>query len=217
MNSVRVKVCGITTVPEARSVAALGVDAIGINFVPASPRFVDVALAREIVSALPSFVIVVGDFVDAPEEEVDLIVESVGLDRIQLHGRETPDYCARRRVPVIKAFRTSPEWSVEEARDFEPLPILVDGYQEGLSGGTGRTSNWTVARRLVENGHEVILAGGLGPENVAEAVRVVGPAAVDLNSAVESAPGRKDLDRIARALAALGRPRGDPESERRSS
>jgi len=205
MNRPWVKICGITTVEDARALAAAGVEAIGLNFIPESPRFVSIERARAIAEALPASVWRVGVFRDTAGTEVDRIVEEVGLDRIQLHGDESVDYAGRRSVPVIRAVQPRDGWDPSSLEAWRLFPILVDGYHPGLSGGTGRLADWTAARLLVERGYDVVLAGGLSPENVAAAVAAVGPSGVDLNSGVESAPGVKDTARVVQALEALGR------------
>ncbi len=195
--------------------ASLGVDAIGLNFHPGSPRCVSRETAREIVAALPSCVVTVGIFVDLPGGDVDAIAREVGLDRLQLHGSEDPEYCRARERRVIKALRTGPGVDTDFVARYAPLPILLDGYRPGLAGGTGRVADWGLARVLVEQGVEVLLAGGLNPDNVADAVLAVGPAAVDLNSGVETAPGVKNRDRLSAALNALGRLRTPAPREQR--
>jgi phosphoribosylanthranilate isomerase len=200
-----VKVCGITSVEDAIMVADLGVEAIGLNFVAESPRAVTLKTAKTISAALPPHVLRVGVFNDVSEITVDRIADEIGLDRLQLHGDLDPDWCARRSTAVIKAFRSSPGWDPGSAEPFRRYHILLDGYHPGMAGGTGRLSDWSVARALVEKGFDVILAGGLNPSNLAAAVETVQPAAVDLNSGVESAPGRKDRARLMKALEALGR------------
>lgn len=203
MRAIGVKVCGITRVTDALGVAALGVTAVGLNFVADSPRCVTVAEAREICRALPPGVLKVGVFLDQPGEEVDRIAAAVGLDRLQLHGDEDADYCVRRTLPVIKVVRPDAAWRPANAERWPGLQLLVDTWHARQAGGTGRLADWRAARELVLAGRHVMLAGGLTPENLAEAVRTVRPAAVDLNSGVESAPGRKDLEKLEQALAAL--------------
>ena len=200
-----VKVCGVTTVADALMIADLSVEAIGLNFVAESPRRVTVDLAREIAAALPGAVLKVGIFRNAPEEEVDRIAGIVGLDRLQLHGDEDPAYCGRRSVPVWKALAIGPGCDDAQAESWRLLPLLVYGYHPRLAGGTGNVADWPAARRLVDRGHVVILAGGLSAKNLAEAVRAVDPAGVDLNSGVEHAPGHKDRQKLIEALRALGR------------
>lgn len=203
MPRVRVKVCGLTRREDVRAVGALGVDAVGFNFCPESPRAVTPEAARALIRLLPSFVARVGVFRDRAGAEVDEIAAAVGLDRLQLHGDESPEYCAARRRPVLKVLRIGPGWSRLLAESYREWPVLVDAWHAQWAGGTGLRADWPAARELVEAGWDVTLAGGLGPDTLAEAVRQVRPAAVDLNSAVETAPGVKDMTRIARALAIL--------------
>jgi phosphoribosylanthranilate isomerase len=202
---VRVKVCGLTDPDNARAVAALGIDEIGLNFWPGSPRCVTPARAREIMAVLPPGVGAVGVFVDAPGEEVDRIAANLGLAALQLHGGETPDYAAARRRPVIRAVRSAPGTTAADLSAWRGVTLLVDGWHPDRPGGTGRAADPDLARELVRAGFRLYLAGGLGPGNVAAAA-AVGPYAVDLNSGIESAPGIKDPARLAEALAALGRP-----------
>lgn len=203
MGAVRVKICGITRVADALDAAALGVHAVGLNFVADSPRRVTLERAREIARALPSFVLLVGVFRDQPGAEVDRIAAAVGLDRLQLHGDEDAEYCDRRGRPVIKVVRPTEGWRAEHAERWPGRPLLVDAWHARQAGGTGRLADWGAARELVAAGRSVILAGGLSPENLVEAVRFVRPEAVDLNSGVESATGLKDRQRLERALAEL--------------
>lgn len=200
-----VKVCGITSVEDALMAAGLGVDAIGLNFVTESPRAVTLRTAKAIAAAAPPGLLRVGVFSDASETTVDRVADEVGLDRIQVCGGEDAAWCSRRTVPVIKVFRTAPGWDPAEADAFRRFAILLDGYHPGMAGGTGRLSDWAVARALVEKGFDVLLAGGLNPANLAAAVEAVRPRGVDLNSGIESAPGRKDRGRLRKALEALGR------------
>ena len=205
MNSPRVKVCGLTDPDNARAVAALGVEEIGLNFWPGSPRCVSPERAAEIAAVLPRGVRRIGVFVDQPGEEIDRIAARVGLDALQLHGDETPDDCAARSRPVIKAVRATPGLTPAGLARWRGTTILVDAWRAGQPGGTGRTADWGLARQLVDAGFTLYLAGGLNPENLAAAVEAVRPHAVDLNSGVERAPGIKDPARLAAALAALGR------------
>lgn len=203
MRRVRVKVCGITRPGDARGLAALGVDAIGFNFCAGTPRAVSPSLARELGRLLPSFVVRVGVFRDQDGAEVDRIAAEAGLDRLQLHGAEDAEFIAGRRLPVLKVVWPGPGWTPDAIASFRGRPILVDARHPGLPGGTGLVADWEAARGLVAAGWEVTLAGGLGLETIEAAVRRVRPAAVDLNSAVETAPGVKDLTRVAGVLERL--------------
>jgi len=199
-NRVRIKICGLTTLANARQVAELGIEEIGFNFFQPSLRYLDPLLARDIARGLPPEVRRVGVFVNATAAVVDQISELVGLDRVQLHGEESREFCLARPRTVIKAFRSSPDLSLEVLESFRDLPVLLDGYHPGLHGGTGQQADWVMARRMVDAGFRLYLAGGLGPDNLADAIATVRPAVVDLNSGVESAPGLKDIGRVAAAI-----------------
>lgn len=197
----RVKICGMTDRDEALAIAALGADALGFIFAKASPRCVSPERVREIVAALPPFVDLVGVFMDQEAAEVNDIARSCGLTTIQLHGDETPEYCRLMTRPVVKVFRVGGE----ALPDLEPYRhgvkgVLFDTYRRERAGGTGETFDWGLVAR-VSLPVPLILAGGLSPANVADAIRQVRPFAVDVNSGVESSPGRKDLDKIGRLFA----------------
>ncbi|HEX7877869.1 MAG TPA: phosphoribosylanthranilate isomerase [Candidatus Eisenbacteria bacterium] len=200
---VRIKVCGLTLPDNARAVAELGVDEIGLNFFEPSTRYVDPVAARDIARTLPPEVRRVGVFVNASGAEIDRIAELVGLDRVQLHGEPSRDFCLARTRPVVRAFRSAPELTLEELQEFRDLPVLLDGFHPGLHGGTGRLADWELAARIAAAGFELYLAGGLGPDNLSEAIARVSPSVVDLNSGVESAPGVKDLGKVQAAIAVI--------------
>lgn len=188
----RVKICGITRLEDALAAAEAGADAVGFVFWPHSPRFVSLEEGGRMASRLPPFLQRVGVFVDSPPSEVRKAIEAVGLTTLQFHGKESPEYCSDWSLPVIKAFRTGPEFSLREVRPYRSVSaILVDGYRPGLMGGAGVRSDWTLAQRIKRYAR-VILAGGLTPENVGEAIRAVRPYAVDVSSGVEKRPGQKD-------------------------
>lgn len=197
MTAVRVKVCGITSLEDALVAAEAGADAIGFIFHPPSPRFIRPEAARKISDGLPPFVARVGVFVDSSEERIAEVARVAGLDAIQLHGRETADFCRRvGETRVIKAFRVDGPAVLEALAEYSSMPWLLDSYVPGAFGGTGQTFNWDLACEAVRRGGRVILAGGLTPENVGRAVAAVRPYAVDVSSGVESAPGRKDAQRV---------------------
>jgi phosphoribosylanthranilate isomerase len=189
--TLRVKVCGVVRREDALLAADLGFDALGFNFVPGSPRRLDEEGARDIASVLPPFVVRVGVFADERPETVEAIARRVGLHCVQLHGNEAPGDCARLAIPWYKAHRVTPDFRPEEIGRYASAAFLLDSHVPGLGGGTGRTFDWEVARRAARYGR-VILAGGLRPDNVEEAVRIARPYAVDVSSGVESAPGEKD-------------------------
>jgi len=193
----RVKICGITNRQDARDAVDLGADAIGLVFYPASPRAVTVAQAREVVFGLPPFVTVVGLFVNAERAEIAEALAGCRIDLLQFHGQECSDYCAEHGRPYLKAvrMREQVDLAAERARYATASALLLDTYQPGVPGGTGEAFDW--ARVPAALAGEVVLAGGLTPDNVAAAVRQVQPYAVDVSGGVERAKGRKDRDKMA--------------------
>ncbi|MBX3451229.1 MAG: phosphoribosylanthranilate isomerase [Planctomycetaceae bacterium] len=205
-----IKVCGIRDVNIARVAALAGADAVGLNFHPPSPRFVDEQTASQIVAALPSHVESIGVFVNRTADDVVRIAETVGLTGVQLHGDETPDLVAEiaHRVGprfVIRAFRVDETGLDDVAREMDALrslqvelfAALVDARVAGTYGGSGVKAPWHVLRRDWQcEWPPLVLAGGLTPENVADAVAEVGPWGVDVAGGVESSPGVKDAARI---------------------
>jgi phosphoribosylanthranilate isomerase len=199
----RVKICGITCAEDALAAVAAGAAGLGFMFFRGSKRYIAPEAALAICRQLPPFVAKVGVFVDAPVTEVRAAVAACGLDTVQLHGTETPAQCASLApVPVIKAFRVADETSLLPLAEFPVAAWLLDSYVPGELGGTGARFNWDLAVRARALGRPIILAGGLTPENVGEAVRRVRPFGVDVSSGVESAPGRKDPDRMRAFVAA---------------
>lgn len=193
---IRIKICGITRSEDAVSAAEAGADAIGLVFYAASPRAVDIDRARAICAVLPPFVTRVGLFVDPDPAAVRAVLDNVAIDRLQFHGDETAADCERYGVPYIKAARVQKGFDLDRFTSRYPgaCGILVDTYQAGIQGGTGKCFDWSLlpARRA----KPLILAGGLTPGNVADAIRQVHPYAVDISGGVESARGVKDADRI---------------------
>lgn len=192
---VRVKICGITRVDDARIAAASGADAIGVIFAPHSMRRVSRERAAEIISTLPPFVTPVGVFVNARHEEILATIEATGIRAVQLHGDETPEAAAGFPVPVIKAFRVGHGFSPDALSPYRVNAYLLDTAVPGAFGGTGVPFDWTLARGALRHG-PVVLSGGLKPDNVLEALRVLQPFAIDVSSGVESAPGEKDARQI---------------------
>ncbi len=193
----RVKICGITRVEDALAAARAGVDAIGLVFDPASPRCVGLDQAAAIGRALPPFVTVVGLFVDAAPERIREVLSRVGLDLIQFHGTETPEQCRLLSRPYVKAVRMQPDIDVHAAERAyaDAAGLVLDSFAPHATGGTGQTFDW--ARIPPDLKKPVILAGGLTPGNVGEAIRRVRPYAVDVSSGVEQSKGMKDADQIA--------------------
>lgn len=209
---VKTKICGITRLDDARFCAAAGADFLGFIQHAGSPRYVEPATAREII-AWVSGPVPVGVFVDASAKAVNARCAEVGFQMAQLHGHETPETCAAVTVPVIKAIPVTHDASAEQVRAMaEPYLgvvdfLLLDTSTTSLFGGSGESFNWRVARDLTALA-DVFLAGGIGPDNVAEAVATMRPYAVDLSSSVESSPGVKDLDRLAAFFDAVGKASG---------
>lgn len=197
----RVKICGITRPEDAVFAAALGVSAIGLVFVPQSPRCVTVDQARSICAALPPLIGVVGLFMDAEPDHVRRICDRVGLNWLQFHGQESSAYCRSFARPYIKALAMGSPGTVDYAMWPDAAALLLDAHAEGGMGGSGETFDWA---GLVRPDGPWILAGGLTPHNIGAAVRALEPPAVDVSSGVESAPGIKDanlMDQFMRGLA----------------
>jgi phosphoribosylanthranilate isomerase len=180
--NVRVKICGITRLEDALAAAHAGADALGFNFWPKSKRFIEPRAAAEIVALLPPFVTPVGVFVDPTRDEALRAAESSGVQWLQLHGDETPEFCAALPLPVLKGIRIRHRTSLDALDEYDVAGFLLDSDAPGY-GGSG-----------------TVLDGGLRPENVADAVRQVRPWAVDVASGVESAPGVKDHEKVARFI-----------------
>jgi len=199
---VRVKICGITSARDAIAAVAAGADALGFNFFPPSPRYIHPERARAIRISLPPFVATVGVFVDEEPEKVNRICRDCGLQYAQLHGHESPRRAAAvKEAQIIKAVRIREEADLKQIGRYQAVAYLLDAYVPDLPGGTGRTFDWELARRAASRG-KVILAGGLTPDNVAEAVATARPYAVDVASGVEEEPGVKSRDLVARFVRA---------------
>ena len=196
MTAVRVKICGITRVEDALAAAAAGADAIGLVFYAKSPRAVDIEQAREILAVLPPFVTSVGLFVDAERSELERILASVPLDLLQFHGDESVQQCEAFGRPYIKALRVKAgdDIAARVARYPSAQGILLDAYVEGVPGGTGEAFDWSLIPQALSK--PLILAGGLRPDNVAEAVSRVRPYAVDVSGGVEASKGVKDVEKV---------------------
>lgn len=201
----RIKVCGMTDIAEAQGLVAAGVDALGFIFVEASPRNIEPEKAREIIASLPPFVDAVGVFVDQERDVVDDIVKYCGLTMVQLHGAESPQYCESVNARVIKTFSMGPNVELSDTNPFyDPYldvvaGILLDTYHEKVAGGTGKTFDWDLIKQRRPSA-PLILAGGLNPDNIGDAVRQVRPFAVDVNSGVEISPGVKDVGAVERIV-----------------
>ncbi len=201
MPTVKVKICGITSVEDALHAVDAGADALGFVFHGASPRNVSPDQAAAIIRELPPFVQAVGLFVNSDGSMVNAVADQCRLDLVQLHGDETPEYCESIKRRVIKAFRVRDISSLDPIGNYRVAGILLDAYSPAAYGGTGITFNWEIASDAVRLGH-VILAGGLTPENVRRAVEMVEPFGVDVSGGVEQAPGKKDPEKIRRFIRA---------------
>jgi phosphoribosylanthranilate isomerase len=203
----RIKICGLTTPQDAAAAIEFGADALGFNFFPGSKRYLQVEQSRDWISALPGTAEKVGILVDPSPERAREIAALPGITALQLHGIETPQFCrqlAEEGIRFEKAIAVPSAGSLATLPDFFTRRVLLDSGGPGQFGGSGRTFPWGIAREFVSaNPHlRVILAGGLTPENVAEAISMVRPFGVDVTSGVESTPGRKDHGRMRAFIAA---------------
>jgi|WetSurMetagenome_2_1015567.scaffolds.fasta_scaffold78415_3 phosphoribosylanthranilate isomerase len=200
-----IKICGITNIGDALCAAACGADAVGFIFHPESPRNIAPKRAKEIIAALPRGIATVGVFVNREAKAAARTAAACGLDLIQLHGDESPEYC--RRFPperIIKAVSPRTPEDLRALDAYEVRAFLVDFREAGRYGGTGKRADWGLAARLRES-RPLILAGGLCIENIGEALSAVAPDAVDINSGCERAPGIKDHERMKRIIGLIRR------------
>jgi phosphoribosylanthranilate isomerase len=202
----KVKICGITNPDDARHAVECGADMLGFNFYRESPRYITEHAALEIAATIPASVNKVGVFVNMGTSRVSEIASMIGLDMVQIHGDENRAFVGELRsetsAKIIKAFRLSPDGNSVRVEDSGADFILLDNFSADKYGGTGRVFDWSIADRFQCSKAKLILAGGLTPKNVAEAVRTVGPYAVDVASGVESSPGKKDPDKVAEFIRA---------------
>lgn len=199
---IKVKICGITNLEDAMMAIEAGADALGFVFFHKSPRNIFPEKAAGIISRLPPFVQTVGLFVNEDPATVNATADLCGLDLVQLHGEESPEFCRAVKRRVIKAFRVKDMTSLAEIDNYQVAAFLLDAWSPSAQGGTGRTFNWEIAAAAAAS-YRIILAGGLTPENVAEAVQKVKPYAVDVSSGVESGPGIKDAELVQRFFRSL--------------
>jgi phosphoribosylanthranilate isomerase len=192
----RVKICGITNPADAQAAVAAGADALGFIFYEKSPRHVLLNTAAEISKPLPPFVMRVGVFANAPEDFILRAIRECGLSLLQFHGDEPPEFCTRFGLMSLKAFRIRDAESLKEIPPYQTDAVLLDGFSSATLGGTGENFNWDLAIEAQKFGKPVFLAGGLTPENVAEAVRKVRPFGVDVSSGVEISPGKKEHQKV---------------------
>ncbi len=191
---VKIKICGITNLEDALAAADFGADALGFVFYDNSPRCISEDEARNIIRNLPPYITTVGVFVDKKPEEIEAVMENVSLDVAQLHGNETPEGCLI-RGRVIKAIRVKELSDLEHLKHYHVSAFLLDAYTPDSLGGTGQIFNWDIAAEAKQFGN-IILAGGLNPDNVKKAIRWVRPYAVDVSSGVEQKKGKKDIGKL---------------------
>ncbi|MSQ47429.1 MAG: phosphoribosylanthranilate isomerase [Deltaproteobacteria bacterium] len=195
--SVRVKICGVTSVADALHAVECGVDLIGLNFYPRSPRCVTLPIAQSIRAAIPTHIQCVGVFVNAAREHIATLVEQVPLNVIQFHGDETVTEIHGWPCPIIKAMRIPADGTIPMLDNVPSTYLLLDTHRPGRYGGTGEVFAWDAAAALPQAVRQrLLLAGGLTPDNVAAAVRTVRPWAVDVASGVESTPGQKNPEKV---------------------
>lgn len=194
--SVRIKICGITNVEDGLAAIHSGADALGFMFYEKSPRCVSNDQAREITGELPPFVARVGVFVNSSPDSVKRTIDESGIDTLQFHGDESPEFCLQFGFKTIKAFRVKDETSLVDIQRYVTGAWLLDAFVPGRLGGTGAVFNWALAADATSRGRPVVLAGGLIPENARQAVEQVRPFALDVSSGVESMPGKKDHQKM---------------------
>ena len=200
--SVWVKICGITNVADALAAAEAGADALGFMFYEPSQRNLSLAAAAEIIRELPPFIARTGVFVNPTADFVRAVIATSGIDTLQFHGEEPPEFCAQFGLPILKAFRVKDRSVLTLCAAYRDCAWLLDSHVDGALGGTGVAFDWDVAIEAVKLHPKVILAGGLKAETVAEAVRRVRPYGVDVSSGVESSPGKKDHAKTRAFIAA---------------
>jgi phosphoribosylanthranilate isomerase len=188
------KICGITNLDDANVAVENGASAIGFIFYEKSPRTISINNAKSISKHLPKTIARVGVFVNHEKDFINEAISEVPLDMIQLHSDETPDFCNQFDVPILKALRIKNEASLSVMDQYDVAVFLLDTFSNDQYGGTGETFDWSVLNRKFKT--PIILSGGLNPENILDAIDAVNPSAVDVNSGVESFPGKKDYNKL---------------------
>lgn len=193
----KVKICGITNLNDAIEASSLGANALGFIFAK-SPRQITPQAAKEIIKQLPPFISSVGVFVNEDINKVKKIASDCKLDVIQLHGDETPEYCTQLTQTVIKAIRINNIEDLKLIDKYQPCTkgILLDTYVKNIQGGTGLSFDWDLANKAQEHNHPIIVAGGITPQNVKQAIITASPYGIDVSSGVESEPGKKDYQKL---------------------
>ena len=199
-----IKICGITNLEDAQNAVLFGADAIGLVFAD-SPRKITPSKAKEIIDQIGKSAIKVGVFVNEPIDNVKETVKFCGLDAVQLHGDESPDYCAKLKISkVIKAFRMKDETSLLSMKDYNGVfAYLLDSFSKDRYGGTGKAFDWSLAVKAKVLGKPIILSGGIGLDNIQDAIKAVRPYGIDISSSVEREPGKKDTFLMKRLIYAI--------------
>jgi phosphoribosylanthranilate isomerase len=201
---IKIKICGITNLDDALFATECGADALGFNFYKKSPRYITPEKAAEIITRLPPFITPVAVLVNEREEKVRNIQFTTGIKVLQFHGDERPEFCERFATRVIKAFQVKDKESLTNMVHYHVNALLLDSYKDGIRGGTGVAFDWHLAV-VAKTFGKVILAGGLNPENVTEAVKLVQPYAVDVAGGVEKEPGIKDHALVKKFISTVRR------------
>ena len=208
--NISVKICGITSLKDAKIAVNYGASAIGLIFFQGSPRYVDPGKVKNWILDIPKNVKKVGVFVNEKIENIHSIVRDLNLDFIQLHGHESPDYCDQMIKPVIKVFRVGDDFDSNVLKDYQVAAFLFDTYQKGRPGGTGENFNWDLIADLKTNA-PIILSGGLNADNILDGIKAANPSAVDINSGVEFTPGIKDEVKVENIFTKLENTKGHGE------
>jgi len=201
---IKIKICGITNLDDALAAAEAGADALGFNFYKKSPRYIDPEKAAEIIAQLPPLIMPVGVFINEREDRIREIQTLTCMQAIQLHGDESPEFCQRFGNRVIKAFQVKDKENLKHMAHYRVGAFLLDSYHDSLRGGTGVTFDWHLAV-VAKTFGRIILAGGLTPENVAEAVKLVQPYGVDVAGGVEKEKGIKDHAKLKKFITEVRR------------
>ncbi len=201
---IKIKICGITNLDDAMAAADAGADALGFNFYKKSPRYIEPEKAAEIIAQLPPFILPVAIFVNEREDRIREVLAKTCMQGVQFHGDETPEFCQRFGNRVIKAFQVKDKESLKTMAHYRVAAYLLDSYRDGLRGGTGTTFDWHLAI-VAKTFGRIILAGGLNPENVAEAVKLVQPYGIDVAGGVEKEKGVKDHAKLKKFITEVRR------------
>ncbi len=201
---IKIKICGITNLEDALFAAECGADALGFNFYKKSPRYIAPEKAAEVIAQLPPFIVPVAILVNEREEKIRNIQFTTGIKVLQFHGDERPEFCERFATRVIKAFQVKDKESLKQMAHYHVSAFLLDSYRDDVRGGTGETFDWHLAV-VAKTFGRVILAGGLTPDNVVEAVKLVQPYAVDVAGGVEKDKGIKDHAKLKKFITEVRR------------